>query len=465
MEFNHNQQPSLTRRHLVAIPYPGRGHINPMLNLCKLLLLRTNHNDLLITFVVTEEWLGFLTADSEPPLPPNLRFSSVPQVIPSELGRAVDFPGFLEAVLTKLEDPFDRLLDQLQLPASLIIYDSYLVWAVGVGNRRNIPVATFFTVSASVATVFVHFDLLVKHGQFPLDISGNIVPERGNEVVDYIPGLPPTTIADMPTIFHGNGKVVYRRVLESISALKNAQYVVFSSIYEFEGPVLDCLKAKLGIPVYHIGPMIPYFNLKQNTIIDNNSYFRWLDSQPKHSVLYISQGSFLSVSTAQTKEFVEGVKESGVRFLWVTRGDNSHFKVDGVGETGLLVPWCDQLKVLCHPSVGGFWTHCGWNSTSEGIYAGVPMLTCPIFWDQIPNSKLIVNDFKIGWRVLKTGVEPEKVLTRQDVADLVKKFMDSESDERKAMVVRAKNASDTFKRAVEDGGSAASDFASFINNI
>ncbi|XP_074268467.1 UDP-glycosyltransferase 87A1-like [Silene latifolia] len=459
MEINHNQQPPpLPARHLVAMPSPGRGHINPMLNLCKLLLL-TNPNDLLITFVVTEEWLGLLSSDSNPPPPPNLRFSALPQVIPSEHGRAADFPGFFEAVLTKLEDPFDRLLDRLQPPASFIIYDSYLYWAVSVGNRRNIPVAAFFTVSASFATVFVHFDLLIKHGHFPLDVS-----ERGDEVVDYIPGLAPTTIADMPTIFHGNGNKVYRGVLESISALKNAQYVVFSSIYEFEAPVLDCLKAKLGIPVYHIGPMIPYFNLKQNTIIDNNSYFQWLDLQPKYSVLYISQGSFLSVSSDQTKEFVEGVKESGVRFLWVTRGDSSQFK-DGVDETGLLVPWCDQLKVLCHPSIGGFWTHCGWNSTSEGIYAGVPMLTCPIFWDQIPNSKLIVNDLKIGWRVMKNGVVPEKMLTRQEVAALVRKFMDSESDERKEMVVRAKNASDTFKRAVEDGGSAASDLASFVNSI
>ncbi|XP_074267545.1 UDP-glycosyltransferase 87A2-like [Silene latifolia] len=398
MEFNHNQQPlQIPSCHVVAIPYPGRGHINPILNLCKLLLL-AKPNDLIITFVVTEEWLGFLTADSEPPPPPNLRFYAVPQVIPSEHGREADFPGFFEAVLINLEDPFDQLLDQLHPPASFIIYDSFLAWAVSVGSRRNIPVAAFFTISASFATVFVHFDLLVKHGHFSLDVS-----ERGNEVVDYIPGLAPTTIADMPTIYHGNGKKVYHRVLESMSALKNAQHVVFSSIYEFEGPVLDCLKAKLGIPVYHIGPMIPYFNLKQNTIIDNSSYFQWLDSQPKHSVLYISQGSFLSVSSAQTKEFVEGVRESGVRFLWVTRSDDSLFK-DGVGETGLLVPWCDQLKVLCHPSIGGFWTHCGWNSTSEGIYAGVPMLTCPIFWDQIPNSKLIVNDLKIGWRVLKNGV-------------------------------------------------------------
>ncbi|XP_074311843.1 UDP-glycosyltransferase 87A1-like isoform X2 [Silene latifolia] len=454
MELNLKETP-MTGRHLVAMPYPGRGHINPMLNLCK--LLAQTKPDLLITFVVTEEWLGLLSSEPQPP--PNIRLSAIPQVIPSEFGRAADFLGFIKAVHTKLQDPFEQLLDRLQQPPTAIIYDSYLSWAVDVGIQRNIPLAAFFTVSASFITVFVHFDLLVQHHHFPLDVS-----ERGHEVVDYIPGLAPTTIADMTTIFHGMGNITYPRVLESMLALKKAQFALFSSIYEFEGPVLDCLKAKLGIPVYHIGPMIPYFNLKPNTMIYKSDYFQWLDSQPKESVLYISQGSFLSLASAQTNEFVEGVKESGVRFLWVMRDASSQFK-DGIGETGFLVPWCDQLKVLCHPSIGGFWTHCGWNSTCEGIYAGVPMLTCPIFWDQIPNSKVIVNDMKIGLRVMKNRVNQEKVMSRQQVAELVKEFMDPESDERREMVERAKKSSITFRRAVAKGGSAASDLDSFINSI
>ncbi|KAH9602737.1 hypothetical protein KSS87_022620 [Heliosperma pusillum] len=454
MELNLTET-QITGRHLMAMPYPGRGHINPLLNLCK--LLAQTKPDLLITFVVTEEWLGILS--SEPQLlPPNIRLSAIPQVIPSEVDRAADFIGFIEAINTKLQDPFEQLLDRLQQPPTAIIYDSYLSWPVDVGTQRNIPMVSFLTMSASCITVFFHFDLLLKHGHFPLDVF-----ERGHEVVDYIPGLAPTTIADLTTIFHGNGSITYPRTLDSMSALKKAQYALFSSIYEFEGPVLDCLKAKLGIPLYHIGPMIPYFDLKPNTMIYKSDYFQWLDTQPKDSVLYISHGSYLSVSSAQAKEFAEGIKESGVRFLWVTRGVSSQL-TDGISETGFLVPWCDQLKVLCHPSVGGFWTHGGWNSTCEGIYAGVPMLTCPIFWDQVPNSKLIVNDMKIGLRVMKNGVKPE-VLSRQQVAELVKKFMDPESDKRKEMVERAKKLSNIFRIAVAKGGSAASDLESFINSI
>ncbi|KAI3526317.1 hypothetical protein L1887_05565 [Cichorium endivia] len=79
--------------HVVAIPYPGRGHINPMMNLCKLITLH-RPSEFLITFVVTEEWLGFIGSE---PKPTNVRFATIPNVIPSEVNRAADFPGFLNA--------------------------------------------------------------------------------------------------------------------------------------------------------------------------------------------------------------------------------------------------------------------------------------------------------------------------------------------------------------------------------
>ena len=94
----------------------------------------------------------------------------------------------------------------------------------------------------------------------------------------------------------------------------------------------------------------------------NVDYLNWLDHQPSMSVLYISLGSFLSVSCTQMNEIVTALNTSGVCYLWVVRGEVSWLK-EKCGDRGLVVPWCDQLKVLSHPSVGGFWSHCGWNST------------------------------------------------------------------------------------------------------
>ena len=220
--------------------------------------------------------------------------------------------------------------------------------------------------------------------------------ERGHEVVDYIPGVSKIRLGDLSTrlLFQKDNKNNLQRVLEAISLVSKAQYFLSNSTYELESQVFDVLKAKFPFPIYPIGPNISPFQLENSSIDSYNivpEYLQWLDSQPKTSVLYISFGSFLSVSSAQIDEIVAGIRNSGTRQMWVARENASKIK-DGCGNIGFVVPWCDQLRVLCHPSIGGFWTHCGWNSTLEAIFTGVPMLTCPIIGDQIFNRKQIVED-------------------------------------------------------------------------
>ena len=168
MDLAKTEQPEPTVFHLVAMPYPSRSHINAMMNLCKLLASKTA--DILISFIVTEEWLGFISSEPKPPA--QIRFATVPNCIPSEVGRGKDFPGFLKAVNTKMEVHFEELLDRLQPPMKAIVADTHLYWAIGLGNRRNIPVASFYPIPAMVFSVLHHFELLVQNQHFPVDLSG-----------------------------------------------------------------------------------------------------------------------------------------------------------------------------------------------------------------------------------------------------------------------------------------------------
>ncbi|KAK6122152.1 hypothetical protein DH2020_044103 [Rehmannia glutinosa] len=452
--------------HVVAMPYPGRGHINPMLNLCR--LIHHYRPDILISFVVTEEWLGFLAPGSTPPSP-NFSYRTIPNVIPSEIGRAKDFPGFFEATLTKMEAPVEQLLDRLQ--PSVIIYDTYLSWVVELGNRRNIPVASFYTMSATVFSIFHHFDHILQNHHLCSNFSGKR-PSHSNgsaieQLVNYIPGVPPIKFTDLPTPFHSKGHEVLPRALEAIKLTQKAQYLLFTSVYELESQVLESLRQKLHlIKIYSLGLAIPYnFNIThQNSKPDY--IMKWLDAQPPCSVLYISQGSFLFVSNAQLDEIIAGVRASGVRFLWVSRGEADNRLQENGGSSsnnsGLVVPWCDQLKVLCHPSVGGFWSHCGWNLTKESAFSGLPMLTFPIFWDQVTNSKVIVEDWKIGLRVKK---EDEGLVTRDEVARLVLRIMDSESEDGKERRRRAKEIREVCEVASAGGGSSKIDILAFIRDM
>ncbi|KAI3526314.1 hypothetical protein L1887_05562 [Cichorium endivia] len=455
--------------HVVAIPYPGRGHINPMMNLCKLITLR-RPSDFLITFVVTEEWLGFIGSE---PKSTNIRFATIPNVIPSEVNRAADFPGFLNATQTEMEEPIEQLLQHMEVPASVLIYDTYLTWGVNLGNRMNIPVASLFTMSATVFSMTYYYDLLVQNGHV-----GDNFAEKSEEEVDYIPGVRPIRVADLVTCFNGYCKEVMPVTLQAVSMAAKAQFLLFVSVYELESQVIDAIKSELSVPVYAIGPAIPYFNW-DNTERDQNSpacikwldhqendqntpdYIKWLDQQPEASVLYISQGSFLSVSNAQLEEIIGGVHDSGIRYMWITRGETSRFKHEN-DEKALVIPWCDQLRVLCHSSIGAFWSHCGWNSTKEGAFSGVPMLTFPIFYDQVPNSKMIVEDWKMGMRV---RTEEGILVTREEIVILIKCFMDGESEEGKEMRRRSMEVKRICRQALAEGGSAQIDINSFISDI
>lgn len=141
--------------HVVAIPFPGRGHINPMMNLCK--FLSSRKPDILITVIVTEEWLGYIGSDAKPE---NIRFAAVADAAPPERLKASDFPAFYEAVMTEMEAPVDRLLDRLQTPATAVVADVELRWGVNVGKRRNIPVALFWTMPASFFAMLHYFNNL-----------------------------------------------------------------------------------------------------------------------------------------------------------------------------------------------------------------------------------------------------------------------------------------------------------------
>lgn len=144
--------------------------------------------------------------------------------------------------------------------------------------------------------------------------------------------------------------------------------------------------------------------------------FSWLDQQPPKSVLYVAFGTITNLNPEDMVELAHGLEDSGVSFLWVIKvpanetlesvlppGFQERIKGRGLLDRS-FVP---QSKILCHPSIAGFMSHCGWNSSMEGICAGVPLLTYPLGLDQIVNARLVVSLPRSGLSVALSSVSPD----------------------------------------------------------
>jgi len=130
----------------------------------------------------------------------------------------------------------------------------------------------------------------------------------------------------------------------------------------------------------------------------------------------VNFGSITVMTPEQLLEFAWGLADSKKPFLWIIRPDlviggsfilSSEFESE-ISDRGLITSWCAQEQVLNHSSVGGFLTHCGWNSTIESIRAGVPMLCWPFFADQPTNCRFICNKWEIGIEI-NTNVKRDEV--------------------------------------------------------
>ncbi|MFS7962323.1 putative UDP-glucuronosyl/UDP-glucosyltransferase [Helianthus anomalus] len=372
-------------------------NINPLLNLCHLLSSRPGLTTL-YTIIVTEEWHEIFGSD---PKPDNIRFATIPS--PEELEP--------EPSDTEMAKQFDRLPDTMELQLKFIIADVTLGRSTfDVANRRNIPVAAYWLMSASTLSFLHHMLTSTRH--------------LGNEGT-Y--DLSQTRLSRM---------LLTPKITSLFPLDTRAKCLVLTTTYELQGDAVD---ETVNTLIYLC------MSLAQTYPISGVCH----QSKPPGSVLYISLGSLVQVSNNQIAEVLAGLKQSGVTFLWAAGGETSLLSDDDYGSDGLVVEWCDQLR----PE--GIVTFFGWNSTKEGLFSGVPLLTFPLQGDEAFNSKLIYEGWKVG-RKLKTC--SNAFVSREVVKDVVREFMGLEGDSRASLMERVKHVEGICRQSVEEVGKEIDSF-------
>ncbi|MCE2055215.1 hypothetical protein HAX54_042194 [Datura stramonium] len=447
---------------IVIVPYLEQGHLSPLLNLSRLLssyklpvfFLGTSTSNRQAKFRLCGwDILDFPTIQFHDlvPLPPGSS-SSVPTSAMEKIG------SFFTSILL-LREPIRDFLQEIssRYRRTVVINDSGMSWVVqDAVSMRNTKCYCFHTISVFTAL------------SFACETTKKSLPSPVAEIIAELP--PRENTFDSETI-------EYIKMQHEVRDFYSVG--LHNSCKEIEGVFIDLLEEQCENKQWAIGPLNTVEISKKKSSDQTHECFSWLDKQDLNSVIYVSFGSTTTLSKEQTNELALGLEQSGAKFIWVLReadkkgGDNvqrgRNFDLpegyeERIREKGfgfIEKNWAPQLEILAHPSIGGFMSHCGWNSCIESISMGVPMAAWPIHSDQPRNTVLITKVLKIGI-VLRDWENRNELVSAVRIENSVRSLMSSAEGEE--LRQRAAEMSGAVKKSVMNGSSRW-EMDSFVDQI
>ncbi|KAH6819886.1 hypothetical protein C2S53_020720 [Perilla frutescens var. hirtella] len=441
---------TITKSHVLVVPFPAQGHINPVLAFAK----RLASEGIKVTFIITTNMsksakisdCGSITID----------------YISDGSEEQVKEPETIEAYHKRIKAVFsanlaDFIQSSLGSPAKLVIYDSLMPWVLDVAQERGLLGAPFFTLSGAVNSISYH----LKQGSLKFPYEDSAVS---------LPALPTLQINDLPHLSHPfmrSSLTALKLYVGQFLNLERADWIFINTFDMLEKEVVEWMASRW--PIKTVGPT---FLLQQkddkfsNHTINlfeakHDSYKEWLDSREIGSVVYVSFGSIASPGKEEMEEMALGLIKSNCYFLWVVRSSEMDMLPENFNpEKGLIVEWCNQVEVLAHRALACFMSHCGWNSILEAVSYGVPLITMPQWTDQTTNAKFVedVWGVGVGIRVGQNGI-----IGREEIAMCIEQVVGGERS------IELKRNACNFKKlaneAVEYGGTSANNIQDFVSKL
>ncbi|KAJ0612980.1 putative UDP-glucuronosyl/UDP-glucosyltransferase, UDP-glycosyltransferase family [Helianthus annuus] len=461
--------------HFVLFPLMQQGHMIPMIDIARILA----HRNATVTIITTPVNATRFKPAIDRAIQAKLKIQVIElQLALAEVGLpegcenfdmipSVDLFVNMYASMDKLEKPSEEVLRRLTPAPSCIISDNQFPWTTDLAHRFGIPRLVFHGPGC--------FTYLCLH----IVMNTNVLNEISSDS-DYfvLPGIP-DRIELTKAQAGGWGKIKEMEGMEDFfermsMAEEGADGVVVNSFEELEPNYVKRLAEAKGKKVWCIGPVslhnrsfLDMAERGKKAGIDGHDCLKWLDTKDPRSVIFVCLGSMSSLSNEQVLELGLGLELSSIPFIWCIRSttDETDIWLSGyeerVKDRGLIVRgWAPQVLILSHEAVGGFVSHCGWNSTLEGVAAGVPMVTYPQFADQFLNERLVVDVLKtgvsIGMEVPVAIGEKDKfgaLVKKENIKTAVESVMNNEG-EGKARRERAREFGEMATKAMAEGGSS-----------
>ncbi|PSS19238.1 UDP-glycosyltransferase [Actinidia chinensis var. chinensis] len=458
--------------HVLMVAFSSQGHINPMLRLAKRLISRGLHVTLATTDVARHRMLSSSSATSTAVAAGSvagIRLEFFSDGFALDYDRKANLDLFMDSFSRVGPKNLSSIIYNQNSKFKCIITNPFVPWAADVAEEHGIPCALLWIQPCALYSIYYRF-------YNSLDPFPNI--KNPNSWVE-LPGLPIMKTEDLPTFVLPSNPLgsITKLFSDLLQNVKKFKWVLANSFEELENDVIGSMSGTH--PVRAIGPLVPPELLGEDRAVDAgiemwksaDDCIDWLDQRENCSVIYVSFGSIAVLSEKQMGAIATALRNSKRPFLWVVKPPDYKAEDGGgwremleifeeIKAQGLIVPWSPQIKVLMHPSVGCFLSHCGWNSTLETIAAGVPVVAYPQWSDQPTNAKLLENVWRVGVRV---SSDPDGVVTGAEVERCIEAVMSGPS----AAEFR-KNAAElkvAARGAVAGGGSSNRNIQMFVDEI
>ncbi|CAN6340818.1 unnamed protein product [Urochloa humidicola] len=488
--------PQQQHQHFLIVTYPAQGHITPARHLARRLTVACPgaHVTICVPLSAFRQMFPGAAETSEETsggdgdVGEQVAYVAYSDGYDGGFDSATDsYARYMEQARAAGERSLAAVLRRLRLggrPVTCAVYTLLLPWVSSVARAHGVAATAVFWIQPATALAAYYHYFRGHRGAFVAAASA------GAEV--RLPGLPPLQARNLPSFLAITGDddpfaFVLPEFHELVDAVERRDggggspptYVLANTFDALERDALASLSPH--VEVFAVGPVLSFLHEEADDDAsprdvfehDENGYLGWLDTKPAKSVVYISFGSSSVMSKNQVAEIADAMAQIKKPFLWVLRKDNCKDKDDdvaikslvaaaaesssgGVGG-GVVVEWCNQARVLSHPSVACFVTHGGWNSTLEGLACGVPLVVAPQYSDQGTSAWLVAE--RAGAGVRAAAREDDGVV---EAADLGRCVAAATSE---AVAARAAAWKEAARKAVAESGGSERRLREFLRRI
>ncbi|KAJ6756696.1 UDP-GLYCOSYLTRANSFERASE 71B2 [Salix purpurea] len=481
----------MKRAEVVLVPIPAMGHIVALVEVAKLLVQR---DDRLSTTVFimhptldpsTTKYTQILAASTLPDRMQVINLPNLESIKPETKGRNW-LTSLVKGQKSHVREYVSRIRNQSELNQDSpriagFIFDTFATGMKDVPNEFGVPWYVFSASGAAFIGSMLHLTAL--HDEQGVDLTELKNSEDELGIPCFAHPIPAKLLPSM--VFEKESQTTF---LEHARILTEARGILINTFIEFESYAINSLSDGKTPPVYPIGPIVKHVgdggDLLSGEFNNYTDIMEWLDDQPPLSVMFLCFGSWGSFKEKQVREIAIALEHSGHRFLWSLRkpsqngkakspSDYENFQsilpegfLDRTAMNGKIIGWAPQVEILAHSAVGGFASHCGWNSTLESVRFGVPVATWPLYAEQQLNAfQMVIElglavEIKMDYRKDFYG-DNEIIVSSEDILKAIKSVMEEDSEVRK----KVKEMSRISEKTLVAGGSSFSSLGHLVEDM